>query len=142
MAAIDRATDREGKTLQTALICVLVAGLLPYAFTAVAKATGPRYDNRDVRSWQGRLAGLPYRAHAAHLNSFEAFPLFAVAVLAAYVTGADASRVSLLAMAFVALRLAYFAVYLANLALLRSAVWFAAIGCSVAILAMAIRAAH
>jgi uncharacterized MAPEG superfamily protein len=125
--------------MQTALLCVLVAGLMPYAFTAVAKATGPRYDNRDVRGWQGRLAGLPYRAHAAHLNSFEAFPLFAAAVLAAMVAGADATRVSLLAIAFIVLRLLYFVAYLANLAALRSLLWFGAIGCSIAIFVLALR---
>lgn len=127
--------------MQTALLCVLVSGLLPYAFTGVAKPSGPRYDNRDVRGWQGRLAGLPYRAHAAHLNSFEAFPLFAAAVLAAMVAGADATRVSALAIAFVVLRLLYFVAYLADIAALRSLVWFGAIGCSVAIFMLAIRAA-
>jgi uncharacterized MAPEG superfamily protein len=128
--------------MHTALLCVLVAGLLPYAFTGVAKALGPRYDNRDVRSWQARLAGMPYRAHAAHLNSFEAFPFFAAAVLAAMLAGADAARVNLLAIAFVALRLVYFAVYLANLALLRSLVWAGAFGCAIAIFVAALRAIH
>jgi uncharacterized MAPEG superfamily protein len=126
--------------MHTALLCVLVAGLLPYLFTGVAKAIGPRYDNRDVRSWQARLEGRAYRAHAAHLNSFEAFPFFAAAVLAAMVAGADASRVNLLAIAFVALRLVYFAVYLANLAALRSLVWFAALGCAIAIFVAALGA--
>ena len=126
--------------MHTALLCVLVAGLLPYLFTGVAKATGPRYDNRDVRSWQARLTGLAYRAHAAHLNSFEAFPFFAAAVLAAMVTGADAARVTLLAIAFVVLRLVYFAVYLANVAALRTLVWFGGLGCAVAIFVEALRA--
>jgi uncharacterized MAPEG superfamily protein len=93
--------DPGESTMHTALLCVLVAGLLPYLFTGVAKAIGPRYDNRDVRSWHPRLTGLAYRAHAAHLNSFEAFPFFAAAVLAAMVAGADAARVNLLAIAFV-----------------------------------------
>ncbi len=127
--------------MQTALLCVLVAGLLPYAFTGVAKAVGPRYDNRDVRAWQSHLNGVPYRAHAAHLNSFEAFPLFAAAVLAAMVAGANPGRVNALALAFIVLRLAYFGAYLANLALLRSLLWFGAIGCSVAIFVAALRAA-
>ena len=126
--------------MQTALICVLVAGLMPYLWTAVAKARGPRYDNRDVRSWQSRLDGVAYRAHAAHLNSFEAFPLFAAAVLAAMIAGADPARVNLLAIAFVVLRVVYFAVYLANLAAVRSLVWFGAIGCVIAIFVAAIRA--
>ena len=126
--------------MHTALLCVLVAGLMPYLWTAVAKVAGPRYDNRDVRSWQGRLTGLPHRATAAHLNSFEAFPLFATAVLAAYLTGADAQRTMLLALAFVALRLAYGVVYLLDIAALRSLVWFAGLGCAVAIFVGALNA--
>jgi uncharacterized MAPEG superfamily protein len=119
--------------MHTALLCVLIAGLMPYLWTAVAKIAGPRYDNRDVRGWQGRQTGLPYRATAAHFNSFEAFPLFAAAVLAAYLAGADAQRTMLLAIAFVALRLVYGLVYLLDIAALRSVVWFAGLGCVVAI---------
>lgn len=126
--------------MHTALLCVLIAGLLPYLYTGIAKVAGPRYDNRDVRGWQGRLAGLPYRAHAAHLNSFESFPLFAAAVLAALATGADATRVNLLAIGYVVLRLVYGVVYLMDLAALRSLVWFAALGCSIAIFACALSA--
>ena len=126
--------------MHTALLCVLVAGLLPYLYTGVAKIAGPRYDNRDVRGWQARLAGLPYRANAAHLNSFESFPLFAAAVLAALATGADVGRVNLLAICYVALRLVYGAVYLMNLSVLRSVVWFAALGCSIAIFLYALAA--
>ena len=49
--------------MQTALICVLIAGLMPYLWTTVAKATGPRYDNRHVREWQSKLTGAALRAH-------------------------------------------------------------------------------
>lgn len=126
--------------MHTALLCVLIAGLLPYLYTGVAKVAGPRYDNRDVRGWQSRLAGLPYRANAAHLNSFESFPLFAAAVLAAFTTGADADRVNLLAIGYVVLRLVYGVVYLMNFAALRSLVWFAALGCSIAIFLSALGA--
>lgn len=126
--------------MHTALICVLIAGLLPYLWTVLAKAAGPRYDNTDVRGWQAKLTGLSHRAHAAHLNSFEAFPLFAVAVLAAQVAGAEQQRVMLLAIAFIALRLLYGVVYLLNLASLRSVVWFASMACTVAIFVSALTA--
>jgi uncharacterized MAPEG superfamily protein len=126
--------------MHTALLCVLIAGLMPYLWTAVAKARGPRYDNRDVRGWQARLTGMPQRATAAHLNSFEAFPLFAAAVLAALLTGADAERTMWLAIAFVVLRVAYGLVYLLDIAPLRSLVWFAALGCNVAIFVGALKA--
>jgi uncharacterized MAPEG superfamily protein len=126
--------------MHIALICVLIAGLMPYLWTGVAKFAGPRYDNADVRAWQERLTGLPHRAHAAHLNSFEAFPFFAAAVLAALLTGADQQRVAILAIAFVMLRLLYGVIYLTNIAALRSLVWFAALVCPVVIFIDAIGA--
>jgi uncharacterized MAPEG superfamily protein len=119
--------------MRTALICVLIAGLMPYLWTAVAKVLGPRYDNRNVREWQSRLTGMAQRAHAAHLNSFEAFPFFAAAVLAALATQADMQRVAVLSTSFVVARLAYGLVYLWNMAALRSLVWFVGLGCIVAI---------
>ena len=126
--------------MHVALVCVLIAGLMPYLWTGVAKISGPRYDNADVRGWQSRLTGLALRAHGAHLNSFEAFPLFAVAVLAAILVDANLHRVALLSIAFIALRLLYGLVYLANIAVLRSLVWFAALACTIAIFAAAISA--
>ena len=127
--------------MQTALICVLIAGLMPYLWTAVAKATGPRYDNRNVREWQSKLTGPALRAHHAHLNAFEAFPFFAVAVLAAMITHADMARVAMLSIAFVIARLLYGLVYIANIAVVRSLLWFAGLGCVIAILLAALRSA-
>jgi uncharacterized MAPEG superfamily protein len=124
--------------MRTALICVLIAGLMPYLWTAVAKVLGPRYDNRNVRQWQSRLEGAAQRAHAAHLNSFEAFPFFAAAVLAAIVAHADMRRVAMLSIAFVVARVVYGAVYIWNVATLRSLVWFIGYGCAVAIAFIAI----
>ena len=125
--------------MQTALICVLIAGLMPYLWTTVAKLAGPRYDNRNVRAWQARLEGLPQRAHAAHLNSFEAFPFFAAAVLAAIVAQADMQRVAMLSIAFVVARFLYGLVYLWDVAAVRSLVWFAGLACVIAILLSAVR---
>jgi uncharacterized MAPEG superfamily protein len=115
--------------MRTALICVLIAGLLPYFWTAVAKALGPRYDNRHVREWQSKLSGVALRAHYAHLNSFEAFPFFAAAVLAAIAAHADMARVAMLSIAFVMARVTYGLVYLWGVAMLRSLVWFFGLGC-------------
>lgn len=125
--------------MQTALICVLIAGLMPYLWTTVAKVAGPRYDNRNVRAWQAKLEGLPQRAHAAHLNSFEAFPFFAAAVLAAIVAHADMQRVAMLSIAFVVARLVYGLFYLWDVAAVRSLVWFLGLGCVIAILISAVR---
>lgn len=111
--------------------CVLAAGVMPILFTGIAKALGRRYDNRQPRSWQAQLEGAPARAHAAHLNSFEAFPLFAAGVLLAQGIGAHQPHIDQLAIAFILLRLGYGACYIAGWANTRSLVWLAAFGCAV-----------
>jgi uncharacterized MAPEG superfamily protein len=119
--------------MTTAYWCVLAAGLMPYLFIVVAKTRGQRYDNRDPRSWLAKQTGASARAHAAHLNSFEAFPLFAAAVIIAQLTGAPQPRIDSLALAFVALRLAYGICYLGGWATLRSVVWLLALLCAIAL---------
>jgi uncharacterized MAPEG superfamily protein len=119
--------------MTVAMWCVLAAGLMPYLFTAIAKGSGERYNNRDPRSWQSKLSGLPARAHAAHLNSFEAFPFFAAGVIVAQMAQAPQERVDGFALAFIALRLGYGVCYLANWALPRSLIWLLAFGCVVAL---------
>lgn len=110
--------------------CLLAAGLMPYLFTGIAKLSGSRFDNRDPRAWQAGLSGLPQRAHAAHLNSFEAFPLFAIGVLLCLQQQVQTDQVLPWALAFVALRVAFGVCYLANWATLRSVVWLLAILCA------------
>ena len=114
--------------------CVLIAALLPFAFTAIAKAIDRRhFNNRTPRQFQAQLSGVALRAHWAHLNSLEAFPPFAAGVLVAQQLGAAQGRIDALAIAFVILRLAYGACYLADVATLRSIVWAAGLGCTIAL---------
>jgi uncharacterized MAPEG superfamily protein len=112
--------------------CVLIAALLPYAGTLTAKG-GTRYDNRNPREWLAQQSGFRSRANAAQLNGFEAFPLFAAAVIIAHLTGAPQTRVDMLAMVFIAARLAYLGLYLADKATLRSLAWFVGFGSALAI---------
>lgn len=111
--------------------CVLIAGLLPFIATLTAKSRRD-FDNADPRAWLARQEGFRARAHAAQLNSFEAFPLFAAAVVIAHVRGADQQSIGWLALTFVAARVLFLAFYLANLAPLRSLAWFVATGSAVA----------
>ena len=115
------------------LWCVLVGLLMPFLWTGVAKSMG-RYDlraNQHPRDFLARLSGPASRANAAQLNSFEAFPAFAAAVLVAQYAHASQHAIDGLCIAWVALRLIYGVLYIANLAALRSLVWFAAMGCVV-----------
>ena len=121
--------------------CVLLAALLPYVCAMLAKSGGfrkPRsqggYDNQDPRGWLARQTDWHARANAAQANSFEALPLFIGAVIIAHQLGAPQTQVDILAVLFVTLRVIYIAMYVANLPMVRSAVWGAALLANVAIL--------
>ncbi len=112
--------------------CVLVAALLPYVFTLVAKSGG-RYNNYSPREYLEKQEGFRKRAHWAQLNGFEAFPPFAAAVIIAHLAGTAQGTIDMLAMAFIGIRVVYGALYLANVAALRSVVWMAGVGVVVAL---------
>lgn len=121
--------------------CVLVAALLPYLCAYLAKSSGfgkpPReggYDNHDPRAWLARQTEWHARANAAQANSFEALPLFIGAVIIAHQLGAQQTRLDLLAFLFVALRLVYILLYVADQATARSVVWALALAVNIAIL--------
>lgn len=110
--------------------CVLLAVLLPYACSYVAKFRGfgksrsqGGYDNADPRGWLARQQGWQARADAAQANSFEALPFFIGAVLIAHQVGAPQTRVDILAVLFVTLRIIYVVLYVAGLPTTRSAIW-------------------
>ncbi len=109
--------------MTTALWCVLVAALLPYLATTIAKAGGERYNNRDPRAWLARQEGFRQRANNAQLNSFEAFPFFAVAVIVAQLLQAPQDRVDALAVIFIVARVGYLVAYLSGWHWARSVAW-------------------
>lgn len=124
--------------MSTAYWCILVAAFLPYAWTALAKRSGERYDNRDPRGWLARQQNpLSVRANAAHLNAFEAFAPFAASVLMAQLAGVAPGRVSLLAIAFVAFRILHGIFYLAGRHYLRTAAWLGGFTCVLALMVQA-----
>lgn len=112
--------------------CVLLAGLLPYVATMIAKG-GYRFDNNNPRDWLAKQEGYRRRANAAQANGFEAFPLFAAGVIVAHLNHAPQARMDHLAMAFIAARVAYLGFYLADIAPARSVVWSVGLGCSIAL---------
>lgn len=112
--------------------CVLIAAYLPLLWTWIAK-WDRRFDNAAPRDYLDRTTGWRRRAHWVQLNGFEAFPPFAAAVIIARQLHAPQARVDLLAAAFIALRVVYGLLYLANWATLRSIAWTAATACVVAL---------
>ncbi|WAC75265.1 MAPEG family protein [Roseateles sp. SL47] len=110
--------------------CIIVAALLPVVCAAMAKSRGygrrrseGGFDNHDPRSWLNRQTGWQARANAAQANGFEALPIFVAGVLAAQQMHLDQGRIDLLALTFIALRVIFIGLYLADLAALRSLVW-------------------
>jgi uncharacterized MAPEG superfamily protein len=110
-----------------AMWMVVAGALLPYLTVLLAKA-GTSYDNEMPRDASERLQGWRRRADWAHRNHFEAFPPFAAAVLLAEFTEAAQGRLDLLAIAFILLRIAYTAAYLAGAGTVRSMLWAASFG--------------
>lgn len=125
-------------TLSIAYWCVLIAALLPYLWVAIAKASAPKYDNRDPRGWIAQQqAPRLKRAYNAHSNALEAFAPFAAGVVLAQLAGVAPGRIAVLALVFVALRVLHGVAYVADLAPLRSLAWFGAMACVIALLAQA-----
>ncbi|GJI90641.1 MAPEG family protein [Duganella hordei] len=123
--------------------CVLVACFLPTATIGLAKLASARmprgegrYDNQRPREWTANLTGWKARANAAQMNGFEILPLFIAAVVLAQQAHADQGRINLLAMSFIGSRIVYIALYLANIDTLRTLVWLAGVGVSIALMAM------
>lgn len=114
--------------MTTAYWMILVAGLLPYWATVTSKWRRD-YSNAAPRAGVDRLAPRNQRAYWAQLNAFEAFPLFAAAVIIAHLARANQAWVDGLAVAFVGFRVAYTLAYIYDKPTLRSLVWSGGVFC-------------
>jgi uncharacterized MAPEG superfamily protein len=123
-----------------ALWCVLIAGLLPYVGTVIAKA-GTAFDNHDPRGWLAQQQGYRRRASAASMNAFEALPLFAAAVLIAHVLRGPQRSANVLAVAFIVARVLHLTCYLADLATPRSVAWGLGVLCVIGLFVISAGAA-
>jgi uncharacterized MAPEG superfamily protein len=122
--------------MTTAYWCLLIAGLLPYVATGIAKSGGG-YDNRDPRGWLATQTGRRARANAAQKNSFEAFPFFAAAVFVAVLAHAPQAKLDLYAELFVAARVLYIGAYIFDFPVIRTLVWSVGMGAVIAIFCIA-----
>lgn len=116
-----------------AYACILFMGLFPYVAAGIAKKGFEGYDNSMPRQWLAKQTGFRARANAAQANLFESLPFFFAAVIIAQINNAPQSRIDLLALGFVAARIAYLICYIANWPTTRSMVWLAGIACVVAL---------
>ena len=113
--------------------CVLFMGLFPYVAAGIAKKGFEGYDNGMPRQWLAKQTGFRARANAAQANLFESLPFFFAAVIIASIAHAPQNRIDLLALGFVAARIAYLICYVADWPTTRSIVWTCGIACVVAI---------
>lgn len=121
--------------------CVFVAALLPIVCAGIAKfgamRISPRegdYDNNHPRAWLARQTDWRARANAAQNNTFEALPFFFAAVIIAHQLQASQTRLDILALLFVVLRMAYITMYVGNRASARSVIWVLAFFINIGIL--------
>ncbi|RZI89498.1 MAG: glutathione metabolism protein [Variovorax sp.] len=121
--------------LTLAYWCVLAAAILPYLASWISKAGafGPR-DNVQPREWGLKQSGWRARANGAQANSFEGLPFFIGAVIIAHQLGAAQARLDMLAVAYIALRVLYIALYIRGLSSARSVVWVLGLAVNIAIL--------
>ena len=119
--------------MTTAYWCVLIAAILPYLFALIAKIGGAPFDNNNPRAFLENTEGKQKRAHWTQLNSFEAFPAFAAAVIIAHLTGSAQATIDNLAMAFILFRILYGVFYIYDQATLRSVVWAGGFACTIAL---------
>lgn len=120
---------------------IIIACLLPYVFTVVAKMAGgfKREDNQNPREFLAKTTGLAARANAVQQNSFESLPLFIGAVLMAEYMVIPQVVVMMFGIAYIVLRIIYGICYLANWATLRSIIWMLSLLCPICILLMVIK---
>jgi len=123
-----------------AQFCLLVACFLPVVCAGLAKSRGfgkrrrdGGFDNNRPREWLAKLDGWQARANAAQANSWEALPVFIAALFVASQHQAAQGTVDALAAGFIAARLAYVVLYLADQASLRSLAWAAGAAANVAL---------
>lgn len=116
---------------------ILAAAMLPYLTILFVKRAGrQRFDNRRPRAWLDAQTGWQQRGDWAHRNHFETFPIFAAAVFVAELTHAPQGWIDLLAGIFIALRVVYTVLYLADKAAVRSLVWLLGLVVTISLFAL------
>lgn len=120
---------------------ILIACLLPYIFTIIAKVTGgfKGSDNQNPREFLAKTTGLSARANAVQQNSFESLPLFIAAILMAEYMVVPQGFTMMMGSAYIVLRIIYGICYLLNLSTLRSIIWFMSMVCPIFLLITIIR---
>ncbi len=130
-----------GDELAVTIYALMVACLMPFIWTVVAKITGgfkPR-DNQNPRAFLANTTKMAARANAAQANSFESLPMFLAATLMAMYCFVPQVVVNGLVWLYVGIRLMYGLAYVFNLATLRSMLWFLSMACIMMLFGLSIK---
>lgn len=121
--------------MTTAYWCVIAAILMPVMIAGLAKFTSgfkPK-DNHNPREYLNKLTGWQQRANWAQQNTFESIPGFLAAVIIAHQMGGNQASIDMLAVSYIVIRIIYAALYIADIALLRTLAWSAGVACTIAL---------
>ena len=132
---IETMTDSMTTTMTTAYWCVIAAILMPVMIAGLAKFTSgfkPK-DNHNPREYLNKLTGWQQRANWAQQNTFESIPGFLAAVIIAHQMGGNQANIDMLAVSYIVIRIIYAALYIADIALLRTLAWVAGVACTIAL---------
>ncbi len=128
-------------TAASAIWAMVIASLLPWAASIVAKVSGgfKVRNNAHPRDFLQGMTGLAARANAAQQNSYETLPIFLAAVLAAMLFFVPQLIINTLAWLYVLTRVGYCAAYITNLATFRSILWVLSMACCLMLFYLTIR---
>ncbi len=119
--------------MTVAFICVLITSLLPILWVGIAKYSNgfSLKDNGRPREFLQSVSLFGKRAAWAESNAWESFAPFAAAVIIASIVGVEQSKLDIVAVVFVLMRVLHGLFYITNKPSLRSLVWFTAISCNI-----------
>lgn len=111
--------------------CLVVMIFFPNVLTMLAKSGG--FDNKQPRVSLSQTTGWRQRADWAQQNHFEAFPIFAAAVIVGHQLDVPQATLDMLAIGYVISRALHGAFYVLDLGALRSLAYLAGMVCAVSI---------
>ena len=128
-------------TAASAIWAMVVASLLPWVMSIVAKASGgfKIRNNAHPRDFFQHATGVAARANAAQQNSYETLPIFLAAVLTAMLFFVPQSIINILAWLYVLIRIGFCVAYITNLSTFRSILWTLSMACCLMLFYLAIR---
>ena len=128
-------------TAASAIWAMVVASLLPWVMSIVAKASGgfKIRNNAHPRDFFQNATGVAARANAAQQNSYETLPIFLAAVLTAMLFFVPQSIINILAWLYVLIRIGFCVAYITNLSTFRSILWTLSMACCLMLFYLAIR---